>query len=80
MKKGSSNENFSKVRKRYKFGDFTFIKTDPNFVVPDYFRNYNDENHKLDVNVDTTNVKNEIENLNSNHLIVNVSFVFWQQL
>ncbi|CEF66572.1 Bloom syndrome protein [Strongyloides ratti] len=71
MKKGSSNENFLKVKKRYKFGDFTFIKTDPNFVVPDYFRNYNDENHKLDVNVDTTNVKNEIENLNSNHLIVN---------
>uniref|UniRef100_A0A913HEQ6 ATP-dependent DNA helicase n=1 Tax=Strongyloides stercoralis TaxID=6248 RepID=A0A913HEQ6_STRER len=72
MKENSFNRELT--RKRYKYKDFTFTLPDPNFVIPEYFREQTKNADELQVNLREINQINESESLNFNKISKNNEF------
>uniref|UniRef100_A0A0K0F5E0 ATP-dependent DNA helicase n=1 Tax=Strongyloides venezuelensis TaxID=75913 RepID=A0A0K0F5E0_STRVS len=75
MNSNSINDKCPEPGKKYKFGGFTFIIPDPNFVMPEYFRSTNYDDRTVNIEQIYENNKNEMidsENCNSNNVINNV--------
>uniref|UniRef100_A0A0N5BIG2 ATP-dependent DNA helicase n=1 Tax=Strongyloides papillosus TaxID=174720 RepID=A0A0N5BIG2_STREA len=74
MSSNSINDECPEPGKKYKFGGFTFIIPDPNFVMPEYFRSTSNGDSRINIGQIYGNNKNEMidsENCNFNNVIEN---------